>query len=143
MLVATDIAARGIDVEALGHVVNFDVPKVAEDYIHRVGRTARAQMTGEAFTLVSPEEKQDFSRIERAVGAPIERAHLDGFAYENTAEAPLEVPKGERVRAIRKQRAQERARAAARNGGAELGTGAAGGSEKPSRPRRRRYGKRR
>jgi len=55
VLVATDIAARGIDVEALGHVVNFDVPAVAEDYIHRVGRTARAEMTGEAFTFVAPD----------------------------------------------------------------------------------------
>ena len=55
VLVATDIAARGIDVEALGHVVNFDVPLVSEDYIHRVGRTARAELTGEAFTFVSPE----------------------------------------------------------------------------------------
>ncbi len=54
VLVATDIAARGIDVEALGHVVNFDVPNVPEDYIHRVGRTARAEATGEAFTMVSP-----------------------------------------------------------------------------------------
>ena len=54
VLVATDIAARGIDVEALGHVVNFDVPWRAEDYIHRVGRTGRAEATGEAFTFVSP-----------------------------------------------------------------------------------------
>ena len=52
VLVATDIAARGIDVEALGHVVNFDVPVVPEDYIHRVGRTARAELTGTAFTFV-------------------------------------------------------------------------------------------
>ena len=54
VLVATDIAARGIDVEALGHVVNFDVPLVPDDYIHRVGRTARAEATGDAFTFVSP-----------------------------------------------------------------------------------------
>src|SRR5260370_188177 len=57
VLVATDIAARGIDVTALGHVVNFDVPVVPEDYIHRVGRTARAEATGSAFTMVSPEEE--------------------------------------------------------------------------------------
>ena len=55
VLVATDIAARGIDVEALGHVINFDVPAVPEDYIHRVGRTARAELTGEAYTFVAPE----------------------------------------------------------------------------------------
>src|SRR5690606_523118 len=57
VLVATDIVARGIDVEALEHVVNFDVPVVAEDYVHRIGRTGRAQATGEAFTLVSPDER--------------------------------------------------------------------------------------
>ena len=62
VLVATDIAARGIDVDALGHVVNFDVPLVPEDYIHRVGRTGRAEATGEAFTFVSPEEGGDLAR---------------------------------------------------------------------------------
>jgi ATP-dependent RNA helicase RhlE len=141
VLVATDIAARGIDVEALGHVVNFDVPAVAEDYIHRVGRTARAQMTGEAFTLVSPEEAQDFSRIERAVGSKIERATLEGFAYDATAEAPLEVPRAERIRAIQKKRKEDRSRATAkRNGTAPSTDGQVVGS---SRPRRRRFGKRR
>src|SRR5207248_4280629 len=59
VLVATDIAARGIDVEALGHVVNFDVPTAPEDYIHRVGRTARAEATGDAFTFVAPEEEPE------------------------------------------------------------------------------------
>ena len=142
VLVATDIAARGIDVEALGHVVNFDVPNVAEDYIHRVGRTARAQMTGEAFTLVSPQEKQDFIQIERAVGASIERVHLDGFAYAATPDEPLEVPRRERIRAIQKKRAEDRARAAKKKSGA----GSKGGEQdrsRSSRPRRRRYGKRR
>ncbi len=142
VLVATDIAARGIDVEALGHVVNFDVPNVAEDYIHRVGRTARAQLTGEAFTLVSPEERQDFAKIERAVGSKIERATLDGFAYGATAEAPLEVPRGERIRAMQQKRAQDRARAAEKKARAAA-SGNGNGSETPSRPRRRRYGKRR
>src|SRR5207302_9998077 len=68
VLVATDIAARGIDVEALSHVVNFDVPHVPEDYIHRVGRTARAELTGDAFTFVSPDEEGDLRQIERAIG---------------------------------------------------------------------------
>ena len=62
VLVATDIAARGIDVEALSHVVNFDVPAVPEDYIHRVGRTGRAELTGDAFTFVAPEEEGDLPR---------------------------------------------------------------------------------
>jgi ATP-dependent RNA helicase RhlE len=81
VLVATDIAARGIDVEALGYVVNFDVPHVADDYIHRVGRTARAKLTGEALTLVSPEEENDFLEIERALGKRLPRQKLDGFDY--------------------------------------------------------------
>ena len=68
VLVATDIAARGIDIEALGHVVNFDVPHLPEDYIHRVGRTARAEATGDAFTFVAPEEEGELRQIERAVG---------------------------------------------------------------------------
>jgi ATP-dependent RNA helicase RhlE len=143
VLVATDIAARGIDVEALGHVVNFDVPNVAEDYIHRVGRTARAQMTGEAYTFVSPEEKQDFGKIERAVGSRIERATLDGFAYEATAEAPLEVPRGERARAHRKKRAPSRGRPAAKGTRSSSAAENGDGSAKSGRPRRRRYGKRR
>ena len=85
MLVATDIAARGIDVEALGLVVNFDVPHVPEDYIHRVGRTARAELTGDAFTLVSPEEEGDVRAIERHIGTPLPRlrrarpAHSPGY----------------------------------------------------------------
>ncbi|HET7343277.1 MAG TPA: DEAD/DEAH box helicase [Methylomirabilota bacterium] len=81
VLVATDIAARGIDVTGLRHVVNFDVPPAAEDDIHRVGRTARAQAVGDALTLVSPAEESDLRSIERAVGRRIERVRLPGFDY--------------------------------------------------------------
>ena len=81
VLVATDIAARGIDVEALSHVVNFDVPHVPEDYIHRVGRTARAELTGDAFTFVSPEEQTDLAQIERAIGKRLPRITVPGFDY--------------------------------------------------------------
>jgi ATP-dependent RNA helicase RhlE len=116
VLVATDIAARGIDVEALGHVVNFDVPSVPEDYIHRVGRTARADATGEAFTLVAPEDEADLGRIERALQSKLPRVRLEGFAYDAAPGAPLEVPLGERIAAIRAQKAQGRARAAAKVG---------------------------
>ena len=111
VLVATDIAARGIDVEALGHVVNFDVPLQSEDYIHRVGRTARAEMTGEAFTLVSPEEVADLKAIERAVGKVLPRVTLPDFDYNARPEAKLEVPLAERIAKLRAQRAGERARA--------------------------------
>ena len=110
VLVATDIAARGIDVEALGHVVNFDVPAQSEDYIHRVGRTARAEMTGEAFTFVSPEETDDLRAIERAIGKPLPRVTLPDFDYTARPTAKLEVPIAERIAKIRAQRAEERAR---------------------------------
>jgi ATP-dependent RNA helicase RhlE len=137
VLVATDIAARGIDVESLGHVVNFDVPAVPDDYIHRVGRTARAAETGEAFTLVAPEDEDDLKRIERAVGAKLPRVRLDGFAYGATPDAPLEVPIGERIAAIRAKKAEDRGRAAAKAARKAEAESAASG-----RPRRRRYGRR-
>jgi ATP-dependent RNA helicase RhlE len=82
VLVATDIAARGIDVTALGHVVNFDVPPVAEDYIHRVGRTARAELTGSAFTLVSPQEEERVREIERGIGRRLPRVTVADFDYQ-------------------------------------------------------------
>jgi ATP-dependent RNA helicase RhlE len=91
VLVATDIAARGIDVEELGHVVNFDVPAAPEDYIHRVGRTARAEATGTAFTFVSPDEEGDLKGIERAVGKRLPRVLLPDFDYKAK---PQERPQG-------------------------------------------------
>src|SRR6185436_9281739 len=111
ILVATDIAARGIDVEALSHVVNFDVPNIPEDYIHRVGRTARAGLTGEAFTLASPEESPELAAIERAVGARLPRRNVEGFDYDAEAPERFEIPLGERIASLRARRAEERARA--------------------------------
>ncbi len=81
VLVATDLAARGLDVEGVSHVVNYDVPHEPEVYIHRVGRTARAQRRGDAFTLVSPDEEADLSRIERLLGFGIPRTSIPGFSY--------------------------------------------------------------
>jgi len=141
VLVATDIAARGIDVEALGHVVNFDLPEVPEDYIHRVGRTGRASATGEAFSFVSPDEEADLARIERAVGAKIPRRKLEGFVYAASADEPLEVPRGERIAAIRARKAEDRARAESKKQGAAAprgeGTRAAEGGTGQGRRRRR------
>ena len=85
ILVATDIAARGIDVEGVSHVVNYDVPTEPDVYIHRVGRTARAQRSGDAFTLVSPEEDDNFDHIEQRLGIEIRRARIPGFAYDAPA----------------------------------------------------------
>ena len=95
VLVATDIAARGIDVAALGHVVNYDVPVEPEAYIHRVGRTARAEMTGSAFTLVSPEEEGQLKAIERAIEKRLARVTLPDFDYSGRAPAqPTAAPSG-------------------------------------------------
>jgi ATP-dependent RNA helicase RhlE len=93
VLVATDIAARGIDVEALSHVVNFDVPKSPDDYVHRVGRTARHTATGDAFLFYSPEEEMDVRGIERAIGKRLPRLTLPEFDYTRKPTAQLEVPR--------------------------------------------------
>ena len=110
-LVATDIVARGIDVEQLEHVVNFDVPHLPEDYIHRVGRTARADATGDAFTFVSPEEEQDLAAIERAVGKRLPRVMVPDFDYAGRPKQRFEVPIAERIAEIRARKAEERRRA--------------------------------
>ena len=81
VLVATDVAARGIDVEALSHVVNFDVPGQPEDYIHRVGRTARAALTGDAFTFVASNEEGGLRAIERAISKKLPRVTFPDFDY--------------------------------------------------------------
>ena len=141
VLVATDIAARGIDVEALSHVVNFDVPVVPDDYIHRVGRTGRAELTGDAFTFVAPEEEGDLKAIERAIGKGLPRVTLPDFDYRARPRAKLEVPLSERIAAIRKRKTEERARAKAKalrrvpQGG---GHTSARGRQSPGRSTRRR-----
>jgi ATP-dependent RNA helicase RhlE len=131
VLVATDIAARGIDVTALGHVVNFDVPGVPEDYIHRVGRTARAEATGAAFTFVSPEEENDVRAIERAISKRLPRVAVPDFDYKAAAAAKLEIPIAERIAAIRARKADERARARAK---AERRAGGGAGPRPPQAP---------
>lgn len=80
VLVATDIAARGIDVSGVSHVINYDIPNTAESYTHRIGRTGRATCMGEAFTLVTSEDRRMVRDIERKLGKPIERELVDGFA---------------------------------------------------------------
>jgi ATP-dependent RNA helicase RhlE len=113
VLVATDIAARGIDVTALGHVINFDVPAAPEDYIHRVGRTARAELTGSAFTLVTPEDEGSVRDIERAINKRLPRVTVPDFDYTARAEHRLEVPHAQRIAEIRARKAEERQRARA------------------------------
>jgi ATP-dependent RNA helicase RhlE len=84
VMVATDIAARGIDVEQISHVINFDVPHHPEDYVHRIGRTGRAQAVGDAFTIMTGEDVQEVAAIERFIGQKIPRVKLEGFKYEYT-----------------------------------------------------------
>ena len=81
VMVATDIAARGIDVAGVSHVINYDVPEKPEDYVHRIGRTGRAQAVGDAITLVSPENAGDIRDIQRFIGAKIPELKLEGFHY--------------------------------------------------------------
>jgi ATP-dependent RNA helicase RhlE len=116
VLVATDIAARGIDVEGLSHVINFDVPNVPEDYIHRVGRTARAGASGEALTFVSPEEMNELRAIERAVAKVLPRRTVDGFDYQPRQAEKLEIPLAERLATMRAQKSVARGRADAPRG---------------------------
>jgi ATP-dependent RNA helicase RhlE len=120
VLVATDIAARGIDVDSLGHVVNFDVPAVPEDYIHRVGRTARAEATGDAFTFVSPQEDADLLRIERAIGKRLPRVTVPDFDYGARPER-LELSSRERFGAQGARRRGRSARPSAAGGGRTSG----------------------
>ncbi len=144
VLVATDILARGIDVEALEHVVNFDVPVTPEDYIHRVGRTGRAELTGDAYTFFAPEERGLITAIERKVGKTIERRTVEGFDYSAKSNEPLEVPLQDRLAKMRAERAEGRRRAAekaerrgqaeARGGnGGNRGNGGGGGNTGGSR----------
>jgi ATP-dependent RNA helicase RhlE len=111
VLVATDIAARGIDVDQLGHVVNFDVPQAPEDYIHRVGRTGRAEATGDAFTFVAPDEEPSLRDIERAIGRRLPRVTVPDFDYTARPKAKLEIPLSQRIAEIRARKREERARA--------------------------------
>ena len=103
ILVATDIAARGIDVSSISHVINYDIPDTTDAYTHRIGRTGRAAKTGDAFTFVSPEDEPLVRSIERVLNAKIERRFVTGFDYKKSAPAkdaefarPPREPRGRR-----------------------------------------------
>jgi ATP-dependent RNA helicase RhlE len=140
VLVATDIAARGIDVEALSHVVNFDVPGSPEDYVHRVGRTGRAEMNGDAYLFVAPDEEAQLRDIERAIGARVPRVTLEGFDYTSRPQEKLEIPIADRIAAIRAQRSKERQNRDRRNTGHGSGVGARSGQGNRPQGERRHAG---
>lgn len=86
IMVATDIAARGLDIEDISHVINFDMPDTTDAYIHRIGRTGRAKRTGDAFTLVTPEDTDMIRKLERIMNEPLEKITLEDYDY--TVPAP-------------------------------------------------------
>ena len=96
VLVATDIAARGIDVDGISHVVNYDFPMHAEDYVHRIGRTGRAHAVGDAISFVTPEDHGELRTLERFIGRGIVRKRADGFNYSAAGPAQTEPSRGER-----------------------------------------------
>jgi len=96
VMVATDIAARGIDIDDLAQVINFDLPNVSEDYVHRIGRTGRAGATGQAVSLVSPEEKSLLRDIERLIKRKIEQFELPQFSRPERSDAANDEQDGER-----------------------------------------------
>jgi len=107
VMVATDIAARGIDVAGVSHVVNYDVPQHPEDYVHRIGRTGRAQAVGDAFTIFTGEDVDHVAAIERFIGTKIARQKLDGFSYLYCALFESEVP-GATPKTIRRKPGRRR-----------------------------------
>src|SRR5262249_1319699 len=85
VMVATDIASRGLDIAGVSHVINYDVPEHPEDYVHRIGRTGRAQNVGDAFTLMTGHEVPAFQAIEHFIGGKIPRLNMETFPYLYTA----------------------------------------------------------
>lgn len=112
IMVATDIAARGLDVESISHVINFDMPDTADAYIHRIGRTGRAERTGDAFTLITPDDNDLIRKLEKIMKHKLERKTVDGFDYTIPA-PPRSAPspqggKGKRAQASRPRKAHPR-----------------------------------
>jgi ATP-dependent RNA helicase RhlE len=143
VLVATDIAARGIDVDGISHVVNYDFPMHPEDYVHRIGRTGRAHAVGDAISFVTPEEQSHLRSLEKFIGRGIVRKKADGFDYNVSAPVREERRRGE-ARSSRPKKIEPRlpgnsargAGDAPHSGGGRL---ARGFSSTNFRPRRRSY----
>jgi len=128
ILVATDVASRGIDVADIAHVINFDMPDTADAYTHRVGRTGRAEQTGEALTLAQPEDEIMVRQIEKVLGQPLERRRLPGFNYEGFDPESRPKANGDSLPA---------SRAGQRRPGGVLRRPSAAGRDRSKRPARR------
>jgi ATP-dependent RNA helicase RhlE len=140
VLVATNLAARGLDVEHITHVISFDVPAVPDDYVHRIGRTARAGAEGDAWVLVSPAEEKALTQIERQIGQRLPRVLLPDFDYAMAA--PERAGRsGQRLRGRRPAKPPRTAAAATRDGAAP-GSSGSGRSGRGGRARRSRRGRR-
>ena len=132
VLVATDIASRGIDIDDVTHVINYDVPRAPEDYVHRIGRTGRMNATGSAITLVSPEEHKEFVAIERAVGRHVPRMRVSGF--DVNARDGSESERSEGGERGDRGRRGGRGRSNGHAGPAKQGSGSHGSGSHASRP---------
>jgi ATP-dependent RNA helicase RhlE len=136
-LVATDIAARGIDIDKLPHVVNFELPNVAEDYIHRIGRTARAGESGHAISLVCVDELKLLRDIERLMGKSIEKVNLPGYDIDPSIKAEPIQNGGGRRNSSGRGGSPGRSRAGPGRGPAGGGKSASGNGSTNSRSRSR------
>jgi ATP-dependent RNA helicase RhlE len=134
VLVATDIAARGIDVDGISHVVNYDFPMHPEDYVHRIGRTGRAHAVGDAISFVTPEDHSALRSLERFIGRGIVRKRAEGFNY--TAGAPAGAPRGQREQPTLPAHAHPRPAGGRSSGG---GSGSRHGLRSGSARRRNRW----
>jgi ATP-dependent RNA helicase RhlE len=131
VLVATDIAARGIDVDGISHVINYDFPMHVEDYVHRIGRTGRAQAVGDAISFVTPEDHGELRSLERFIGRGIVRKKAEGFNYSASAPAePPDRPRQHQGQRRPSSRPQSGPRGNSSNNGNSYGGGSRGGGNR-------------
>jgi ATP-dependent RNA helicase RhlE len=136
VLVATDIASRGIDVDGISHVVNYDFPMHAEDYVHRIGRTGRAHAVGDAISFVTPEDHAELRMLERFIGRGIVRKRAEGFNYDAAGPAPTEHSRDGRPRQWPQRQSSSQKSARPGNGPHQGGHG--GSRQSGARPHRQR-----